>query len=75
MTAKLLNEYHLEFLRLKGDCTGSSESMHVEMPHCWKSHALAHITVNNYQTSCAFHLKASNMVRSMLAEYDLLNNF
>ena len=26
MTDKLLTEQHLEFLRLKGDCTGSSES-------------------------------------------------
>ena len=26
MIVKLLNEYHLEFLSLKGGCTGSSES-------------------------------------------------
>ena len=26
MSIKLLTEHHLEFLRLKGDCTGSSES-------------------------------------------------
>ena len=26
MTVKLLTEYHLEFLSLKGGCTGSSES-------------------------------------------------
>ena len=31
----------LEFLRLKGGYTGSSESTHVKMPHCWKSHAMA----------------------------------
>ena len=41
MIVKLLTEHHLEFLRLKGDCRGSSESTHVKMPHCWKSHALA----------------------------------
>ena len=35
--------HHLEFLRLKGGCTGSSESPLVIMPHCWKSHAAAHI--------------------------------
>ena len=29
---------------LKGGCTGSSKSIHVKMPHCWKSHAVAHIT-------------------------------
>ena len=43
MIVKLLTEHHLEFLSLKGGCRGSSESTHVKMPHCWKSHALAHI--------------------------------
>ena len=41
MIVKLLTEHHLEFLRLKGGCRGSSESTHVKIPHCWKSHALA----------------------------------
>ena len=43
MIAKLLTEHHLEFLRLKGGCTGWSESRLIKMPHCWKSHALAHL--------------------------------
>ena len=43
MIVKLLTEHHLEFLRLKGGCIGSSESTHVKMPHCWKFHALAQI--------------------------------
>ena len=43
MSVKLLTEHLLEFLSLKGGCTGSSESTHVKMPHCWKSHALAQI--------------------------------
>ena len=43
MNAKLLTEYHLEFLSLKGGCTGSSESMLVKMPHCWKSHITAQL--------------------------------
>ena len=42
MTVKLLSEQHLEFLSLTGDCTGSSESIQVKMPHCWKSHVAAH---------------------------------
>ena len=42
MIVKLLTE-HLEFLSLKGGCTGSYESTLVKMPHCWKSHATAHI--------------------------------
>ena len=41
MIVKLLTEHHLEFLSLKCGCRGSSESTHVKMPHCWKSHALA----------------------------------
>ena len=41
MIVKLLTEHHLEFLSLKGGCRGSSESTHVKMPHCWKSHAAA----------------------------------
>ena len=41
MSVKLLTEHHLRFLCLQGGCTGSSESTHVKMPHCWKSHALA----------------------------------
>ena len=41
MIVKLLTERHLEFLGLKGGCTGSSESTLVKMSNCWKSHALA----------------------------------
>ena len=43
MIVKLLTEYHLEFLSLKGGCRGSSESTLVKMPHFWKSHVMAHI--------------------------------
>ena len=43
ISVKLLTEHHLEFLGLKGGCTGSSESTIVKMPHCWKSHVVAHI--------------------------------
>ena len=41
MNIKPLTEHHLEFLSLKGGCTGSSESTLVKMPHCWKSHVTA----------------------------------
>ena len=43
MIVKLLTERHLEFLSLKGCCTGSSESTLVKMSNCWKSRALAHL--------------------------------
>ena len=42
MSVKLLTEHHLEFLSLKGGCTGLSESTLVKMPPCWKSHVTAH---------------------------------
>ena len=41
MIVQLLTEHHLEFLSLTGGCSGSSESTHVKMPHCCKSHAMA----------------------------------
>ena len=40
---KLRTEHLLESLSLKGGYTCSSESTHVKMPHCWKSHATAHM--------------------------------
>ena len=66
MSVKLLSEHHLEFLSLKGDCTGLSESILVEIPHCWKSHVTAHMGLDarkpvfgglqptQAQTVCAF---------------------
>ena len=47
MIVKLLTEHHLQFLSLKGGCRGSSESTNINMPHCWKCHALAHIWIDN----------------------------
>ena len=38
---KLLTEHHLEFLSLKGDCRGSSESTLGKMSNCWKSHVIS----------------------------------
>ena len=43
MGVKLLTEHYLEFLSLKGGCTGASKSAHVKMPHCWLSDAVAQI--------------------------------
>ena len=50
MTVKLLTEHHLEFLSLKGDCRGSSESTLVKMTNCWKSHVEARIIVKKKTT-------------------------
>ena len=43
MIVKLLTKHHLELLSLKGGCRGSSQSSHVKMSNCWKSHAAAHL--------------------------------
>ena len=43
MDIKSLTEHHLEFLSLKGGCTGSSESINVKMLHCWNSHVVAQV--------------------------------
>ena len=38
MSVKLLTEHQLEFLNLKGGCTGTSESTLVKMPHLLELH-------------------------------------
>ena len=43
VTCKLLTEHYFESQSLKGGCRGTSESTHVKMSNCWKSHALAQI--------------------------------
>ena len=48
MIVKLLTEHGLEFLSLKGGCTGSSESTLVTMTHCWKSRITAHIHLERF---------------------------
>ena len=49
MNIKLLNEHNLENLSLKEGCTGSSESIHFKMPHCWKSQVAAHLSLYKKQ--------------------------
>ena len=43
MIVKLLTNHNLEFLSLKGGCTGLSASTLVKMPHCLKSHVAAQL--------------------------------
>ena len=59
MIVKLLTEHHLEFRSLKGGCRGSSDSTHVKMPHCCKSHATAHTCQN--ATLLEISCKSSHM--------------
>ena len=62
MNIKLLNEHNLEPPSLKEGYTGSPESIHVKMPHCWKSHVMAQIAD---QTECD---------RSTEEEYETCHN-
>ena len=43
MSVKLLTKHNLELPSLKGGFTVSSEYTHVKIPHCWKSHFMAHL--------------------------------
>ena len=45
MSVKLLTAHHLRLLSFKGCSTDSSESTLVKMPHCWKSHVTAHMSL------------------------------
>ena len=45
MTVKKLTKYHLEFLNLKGGCTGSSESTLVKMTHFYVSRFINKICI------------------------------
>ena len=56
MSVKLLTEQHLEFLSLTGGCTGSSESTHVKMPHCWKSHVTAQFITDDALSFFSFEV-------------------
>ena len=40
-----MTEQHLESLRLKGGHTGLSGYTLVKMPHYWKSHVAAHMSI------------------------------
>ena len=65
MIVKLLTEHNLEFLSLKVGYRGSSESTHVKMPHCWKSHALG----SNYKTDYPLSLCSEQFVIKALPYY------
>ena len=45
MNIKLLSEQNLEFLSLREGCTSSFESTLVKMPHGWRSHVTAHLSI------------------------------
>ena len=72
MTVKLLTEQHLEFLRLKGGFTGSTESTLVKMPQCWKSHVWGSYVFLSNDNTVQFVSLAVSVMLSILAVYVLL---
>ena len=60
MSVKLLTEHHLKFLSLKVVCTGSSESTLVKIPHCWKSHVVAHLMYEPVHENLVLNAHASS---------------
>ena len=50
MNVKLLTKHDFDCLTLTGGYTGSSESNHVKMPHCWKSHVTAQMSKFEYRS-------------------------
>ena len=58
MIVRLLTEHLLEFLSLKGGCTGLFESTLVKMPHFWKSLVTAHIYFQKGDTALHISLRA-----------------
>ena len=75
MTLKLLTEHHLEFLSLNGGCTGLSESIHVKMPHCWKSYVAAHMHVYVIAYFSTQNAKCTLSLMLILCTFSLQNSF
>ena len=75
MTVELLSQHHMEFLSLKGDCTGPSESTHVKMPHCWKSHALANYVINSISTGMLWQKVKQVYNDGVQGHFDSLYNY
>ena len=57
MTVKIVTIHNLEFLSLRQDCTGWSESTLVKMPYCWKSYVMAHLMLCSTE---AFQMSKKN---------------
>ena len=69
MIVMLLAEHHCEFLSLIGGCTGSYKSTHVKMPHCWKSHALAHLSLGVILQHVFKYINHSRGTNSIIQEH------
>ena len=70
MIVKLQTAHYLKFLSLKGGYTGSSQSTYVEMPHCWKSHAPAHLVEDSLS-----EVSVSDVLSSETSDFSPYNLF
>ena len=68
MIVKLLTGHHLEFLSLKGGCTGSSESTLVKMSNCWKSHSAAQISFSIIEFATSMLVKHKTVLLVISAQ-------
>ena len=62
ITVQLLTKHHLEFLSVKGGCTGWSKSTLVNMPHCWKFHVVAQISEDLNSLMLKFQKRIAQMM-------------
>ena len=60
MNIKLLTEHHLELLSLTEGC--SSESIHVKMPHCWKSHVTDYMCSHHSNMHVQLYSRVTGLV-------------
>ena len=74
MIVKLLTEYHLEFLSLKGGCRGLSESTLVKMSKCWKYHATELIN-HSFMQYLMCWLRTSDTLIGYLPIFQMLPKF
>ena len=72
MNVQLLAEQHLEFLSLKGGCTGWSESTLVKRPHCWKSHFTALFIEKQVLSPCNMSLDQTHSDQGFVCLFDSL---
>ena len=76
MSVKLLTEHYLEFLSLKGGCTCSSESTHVKISHCWKSHVAAQLWRNQIWVCEAYNKRVYCIIYVLkLLMHDPIDSF
>ena len=61
LCVKLLAEHYLEFLSVKGGCTGLSEYTLVKMPHGWIQRVAAQMGLKNWL--CEINTFAANFIK------------